>query len=113
MKADEKLKKIIGERIKQRRLSLGWSQERLADKAGLHSKGLSRIETGNANSSIGTLDRIASALGIQLGDLFDHSQRKETALATELHKLVDDASEKTRRLVLHLFRAVGTWESGR
>jgi DNA-binding XRE family transcriptional regulator len=87
------------ERVKQRRLSLGWSQETLAHKAGLHIKGLSRIETGNANSSVGTLDCLAEALGITIGDLFDRSPHKEGALKMEMHKLVDDAAGRTANQV--------------
>lgn len=113
MKSNKKVQQAIGERIKQRRLSLGWSQETLATKAGLHPKGLSAIEMGHANSSIGTLDCLARALGIQLGDLFEHSQRKETATKAELHTLVDKAGGKTPKLMLHLFRAVGVWGSGK
>ena len=70
---DEDYLKMLGARIRERRLAQGLSQDRLALMIG-SSKGksyISRIERGKCNISIGVLYRIAEALGTKVADLID------------------------------------------
>lgn len=53
---------IVGFKIKQERLDLNLSQEDLALKIGIDQSDLSKIEKGNANTSIKMIYRIASGL---------------------------------------------------
>lgn len=55
--------------IQALRRSKGWSQEELADRAGLHRTYISGVERGVRNPTLTVLDRIASALGVGIGDL--------------------------------------------
>lgn len=48
--------------ISRRRDELGLSQEQLAERAGLSAKYLGRIERGEVNASLDTLERVVSAL---------------------------------------------------
>jgi transcriptional regulator with XRE-family HTH domain len=52
----------LGERIRSRRLSLGWSQEELADRCGLHRTYVGAVERGERNISFLNILRIAKAL---------------------------------------------------
>lgn len=56
--------KIVLERTKRR-----LSQEKLAELSDLSKTGLGAIERGTSSPSIDTLDRIASALEIELSEL--------------------------------------------
>ena len=56
----------VGERIRQRRQRLGYTQERLAQVARLSKGFVSEIESGNRNVSAENLLRIAYALGVSL-----------------------------------------------
>jgi transcriptional regulator with XRE-family HTH domain len=58
-----------GMRIRARRLRKGWRQVDLAKRAGLQPGSVSRIEVGFHNPQLGTLGRIASALGCSIDDL--------------------------------------------
>jgi transcriptional regulator with XRE-family HTH domain len=60
----------VGKRVRQLRDAKGWSQERLADEAGLHRTYLSGIERGVRNPSLRNLARIAKALSVDVGALF-------------------------------------------
>ena len=60
----------LGARIRALRLAKKWSQEALAERAGLSYKFLGEVERGTGNPSVETLFEIASALGIELGDFF-------------------------------------------
>jgi transcriptional regulator with XRE-family HTH domain len=68
----------VGERIRSRRLELGWTQEHLAETAHLSKGFLSDLETGKRNVSADYLLEIAQALGVSLDFLMkgDSSQPK-------------------------------------
>lgn len=53
----------LGEAIYVRRMSLGLSQQELADQASVHRTYISDIERGARNLTITTLTRISLALG--------------------------------------------------
>jgi transcriptional regulator with XRE-family HTH domain len=57
--------------MKRLRKERGWSQEALADAAGLDRTYISGIERKVKNPTITVVDRIAVALGCRLGDLLD------------------------------------------
>jgi transcriptional regulator with XRE-family HTH domain len=56
----------VGERIKIRRLELGWTQERLATDAKISTGFLSDLERGGRNVSADNLLEISHALGVSL-----------------------------------------------
>jgi transcriptional regulator with XRE-family HTH domain len=57
--------------MKRLRKERGWSQETLADAAGLDRTYISGIERKVKNPTITVVDRIAVALVCRLGDLLD------------------------------------------
>jgi transcriptional regulator with XRE-family HTH domain len=67
----EGVAKALGKRIRQLRQDRGWSQEFLADEAGMHRTYMWGIEQGVRNPSVRHLTQIADALGVHIGALFD------------------------------------------
>jgi DNA-binding XRE family transcriptional regulator len=59
----------ISEKIRSARASAGLTQEELANKSGLPQSHISRLENGVHSPSNKTLEKIAEALGISLGNL--------------------------------------------
>ncbi|MDU2209875.1 MAG: helix-turn-helix transcriptional regulator [Eubacterium sp.] len=59
----------IGENIRLLRIKSGLSQEQLALNAGVNTSYIGQIERGEKNPTIKTLEKIASALSIDLIDL--------------------------------------------
>lgn len=57
--------------MKRLREERGWSQEALADEAGLDRTYISGIERIVKNPTITVIERIAAALACQLGELLD------------------------------------------
>lgn len=51
------------------RLRRGWSQRTLAEAAGMKQPHIARLESGQNDPSLGTMRRLAKALGISLEDL--------------------------------------------
>ena len=60
----------VGGRIRQLRLGLGMSVRALAAKTGFSPSLISQAENGQVTPSIGSLERIAMALGVSLGKFF-------------------------------------------
>lgn len=68
----EKLQKRadhIGSQIKQHRKEKGYTQVQLAEKSGLDQPYICRLEAGGHSPSFKTLEKIAKALGVSVGDL--------------------------------------------
>lgn len=57
--------------MKRLRKERGWSQEALADEAGLDRTYISGIERVVKNPTISVVERVATALQCRLGDLLD------------------------------------------
>jgi transcriptional regulator with XRE-family HTH domain len=66
--------KQLGSRIRDYRITAGWSQAKLAEKAGLSSEFVSRVERGHRALSVLSLNRVAVALGIELKALFEFTE---------------------------------------
>jgi transcriptional regulator with XRE-family HTH domain len=63
------LKRVVGERIREKRKRLGLTQEGVAEIAELDRKHIGMIETGQAEPRIGTLVSIAGALDLPIEEL--------------------------------------------
>ncbi len=61
----------VGKSVQRLRQAKGWSQEELAEQAGMHRTYVSGIERGIRNATVTVLERLATALGVQIGDLTD------------------------------------------
>ena len=60
----------VGERIKELREKIGFTQNKLAEWAGVSQTHLRRIELGKADVTVGYLQMICDALGVTLKDFF-------------------------------------------
>ncbi|AZK48845.1 XRE family transcriptional regulator [Paenibacillus lentus] len=52
--------------IHRRRIELGWTQQELADKVGLHQESIARIENGGSVPRLDTVLKLAFALGMKI-----------------------------------------------
>ncbi|MGH7944070.1 MAG: helix-turn-helix domain-containing protein [Opitutaceae bacterium] len=59
-----KISKLFGDAIREERISLGLSQEKLAERAGLSRNFYGCVERGEKVASIETVVRLARALGV-------------------------------------------------
>jgi transcriptional regulator with XRE-family HTH domain len=66
---DERLMRMVGKRIKELRLERGLKQEEMC-QFGFEYKYYQRIEYGQKNLSLKTLNKLAKAFGIEVAKLF-------------------------------------------
>jgi transcriptional regulator with XRE-family HTH domain len=64
-----KARTLFAKRLKEIRQSRGFSQELLADRAGLHRTYVGSVERAERNVSIDNMERIAEALEVDIADL--------------------------------------------
>ena len=61
----------FGKRLRVFRLAKGFTQERLANECDFPPSHISRIETGDVNTSLSHIARIAKVLDVPLNELMD------------------------------------------
>ena len=72
-------KDILAERIRQRREQKGYSQEYLAERAGVSIRTLQRIEGGHTEPRGHTLIALAHALNTAIEDLMDFTKKENSS----------------------------------
>lgn len=65
-------KSDLGAAIRRERVTLGISQEELANRSGLQRTYVSDLERGTRNPSVGSIQKIARALQVPVAKLFEH-----------------------------------------
>jgi XRE family transcriptional regulator, regulator of sulfur utilization len=87
---------IIGNRIRKYRKFKKLSQEQLAEMAGTHYSYIGKIERGEHNPTIQTLEKISEALEIDLAALFPANDFKDTEITDEVREAAALISEQTK-----------------
>ncbi len=67
--------KLFGQRVREERLNQGLSQEALAEKADVHRTYIGMIERAEKNITLTNIERIAKALGVEIGTLLKGANR--------------------------------------
>ncbi len=83
----------IGDRIKQRRMELGWSQRELAKRMGYSDNStLARIENGKVDVYQGKIEQFANVLDVSIAYLmgWDVDEQKNDLIAEVVLKMRTD-----------------------
>jgi transcriptional regulator with XRE-family HTH domain len=96
--------KIIGQRIKNYRKEQGLTQEELAEKSGLHSTYIGKVERNEKGITIETLIKITDALGITVEELFRYLQpnkqnQDEDIMYQIVNKLQSKSVEQQKKIL--------------
>lgn len=101
-----KLAKRIGKRIAVRRKQVGWTQEQLAERVRVDAETISRFERGANLPSLLSLERLASALSVDAGDLLSRDEPKSLSEANLLMTLMEGLTVNDRTFIIN---QVGCW----
>ncbi|HMO10888.1 MAG TPA: XRE family transcriptional regulator [Actinotalea sp.] len=99
----------VGAAVRSGRRRLGLTVEQLAARSGVSTGALSQIERGMGNPALGTLLRLATALGIPVAQLLDGSVAADHLLvrASERPQLVGDPGHDGAAVVRQLLSPTG------
>ncbi|MDT0318938.1 MULTISPECIES: XRE family transcriptional regulator [unclassified Streptomyces] len=91
----------IGERVRSLRIKKGMTLLELATETGLSASMLSTVERGRTSPSLGTLHRIAEALGVRMASLFVRDGSGDSPVSRRADQVTDrTAGGAVRRLAL-------------
>lgn len=91
----------VGERIRYLRQKSGYTQNALAERAGVAQTHLRRVELGEADITIGHLRLICDALGISLKDFFNVSDDAE-----ELAAAISNLTPRQKNLLIEFLKSL-------
>jgi transcriptional regulator with XRE-family HTH domain len=109
---------LLGSRIREFRLLRQMSLRGLAEQAKASPSFLSQLERGQTSASIGTLRRIADALGVTVADLFDQGVAVGPRVLRRADRPLLHTGYGTRKYLVcakplqHMEAYVGEFESG-
>ena len=87
----------FGSKIRERRQSLGISQEQLALRAGMTTPYLGQIERGRGNITVKLLVRLAAVLDVDIGYFFeDRPPRRPSMIESSILFALDGLSEEEK-----------------
>ena len=101
----------IGSRLRYYRMQQSYSQERLAELAGLHPTYIGQIERGEKNLTIESLSKITLALGIPLSQLLEKvdSPERPGSYALQAYELFFALSPKRQKELYQILDAISRY----
>lgn len=109
MKTD--IYRTLGTVVRGYRNELGWSQEELGGRSGLHPSYIGQIERGTKKISLATLQRLAAALKVKISDLLQEKavdykpSTWEKKIAGIIRYRPVDQQRRTYRIIKEILRA--------
>ncbi len=100
--------KMLGERIKNKRLNLGLSQEKVSEKLDISESFYSRIERGERILSVESLIKIAIFYDLSVDYLLLDSTNTnlQDKLQTELHNIFNNKTPSQVKYILDLLTVI-------
>lgn len=105
--------KQIGERLRSYRNQNGWSQEELAERAGLHPTYIGQLERGEKNATLDTISKVAIALNISLAELFENIALSpdSTNIPSKCYSIIQQQPLKDQEALLEIVLAAIKYKS--
>jgi transcriptional regulator with XRE-family HTH domain len=109
------IEEVVRTRLRELRASRGLTQEQLCESAGVSVDAVNRIENGTRVPTIATLASLATALGVEVGDLVRSEALPPARFKPPVQRIVaqlmsqpdeiQDAAEKLVRVLLSVTRS--------
>lgn len=98
---------ILGKRIREERLKIGVTQEKLAEFADVSPAYMGRIERGERNITVKTLVRLANALGTTIDYLLQDSvEIEDDSLVKQWLQLTADRTAKEKQMAIDVVKVM-------
>jgi transcriptional regulator with XRE-family HTH domain len=87
-------KELLGLKIKELRKKRHYTQEELAELLGLDCGYISKLEVGRNFPTIGTLEKIANILNVEMYELFQFTTEKNSDFKNEIIEIYDKLNKE-------------------
>ncbi len=103
-----KIAKIVGQRLRNRRLELGYSQEVASEKAGLHPTYIGQLERGEKNATLESIEKVCIALEYPMEELFSNIVffEKQGEIAGQCYDLIISRSLREQEVLLNILKQI-------
>lgn len=91
----------VGMRIKELRERAGFTQNKLAEWAGVSQTHLRRVELGQQDITIGLLRLVCDGLGVTLAEFFNVSEEQEN-----LSDVISKLTPKQKQLLIDFLKSI-------
>lgn len=100
-------KVIFGKRFKEIRKKFGYTQDKMAEIAGIEPQSISKIESGKNFPLLSNLDKIANNLGIELEEFFNY-EHKQTSdkIREDLINIFDNLEQSDKEKLLRIAKVL-------
>ena len=95
--------RVLGNNIRELRIKSGWTQEKLAEKAGISVPFMTQIELARKSASLEVIQNIAKALGVSYERLFKTELSKDTEKLYAVRLLEKDLIQSITEIVHNIF----------
>lgn len=104
---------IVGQRLRQRRRELGYSQETTAEKADLHPTYIGQVERGEKNATIESIEKICLALELPMEDLFSEiiATNSQYLVAQKCYDLIVNQPPADQKKLYTLLEAIVNYKN--
>ncbi|GAB6159374.1 hypothetical protein JCM39194_25750 [Desulfotomaculum varum] len=102
----------VGRKITELRTVQGISLTNLAKRSGIAQSSLSYIESGKAQPTVETLEKICTALGITLSEFFSDTQedtQEQEPLPPEVRRITEKIKQLPQNKLKILESVLDTW----
>ena len=91
----------VGVRIRELRERAGFTQNRLAEWAGVSQTHLRRVELGQQDITVGQLRLVCDGLGVSLAEFFNVNEEKEN-----LTDVISKLTPKQKQLLIEFLKSI-------
>lgn len=95
---------FLGKRIREERLKLNLTQEKLSESVDISNSYMGQIERGERNVTLDTLIRIANRLGVTIDYLLKESITIDDKYVNQLMQLMDGKTDKQKQMALDVIK---------
>ena len=110
-----RLRKQLGSRRRRLRKAKEWTQQVLAEAAGLDYKYVGAIERGERNVTIDNVEKIAAGLDVEAHQLFLFEEPAELpadrVTEAKIRDLLEHADDERKALMWRVLREIGASEA--
>ena len=101
------IKKLLGKRIREIRISRKMTQEKLSELTDIGTSSISKIESGHFHPTDENFEKIAKALNIEPYKLYMFEHQKNTKdLKIELIDILNKTTEQELRLIYKIIKSI-------
>ena len=101
------LKKLLGKRIREIRISKNLTQEDLSELTNIGASSISKIESGHFHPTDDNLEKIAKALNVEPYKLYMFNHQKDTKeLLKDIQTMLNQATDEEIKLVYKVLSGI-------